>query len=274
MIHDTAIVSPEAVIGAEVTIGPYCVVEAGVTIGERCRLLGHDILNTGTILGAGVVVHPFATLGGPPQALHFDPGTPSGVRVGAGTVLREYVTLNRSTQPAGFTVVGEDCFLMANTHVAHDCVLGDRVITANNVMFAGHCTIGADAFFGGGAGIHQFSRVGEGVIVSGLSRISEDIPPYLMVAERNHVSGLNLVGLRRRGVPRAAMTELKQLYARVYAAYRPKAEAATALAAGAATTAQGRRFLEFFGAGKRGIVRPSRSHEPPGDVVFNSEPES
>jgi UDP-N-acetylglucosamine acyltransferase len=258
MIHPTAIVSPDARLGAGVAIGPYAIVEAGVEIGDRCVLHGPCVLNTGTILGADVAVHPYATIGGFPQDLHFDPATRSGVRVGAGTVLREYVTLNRSTKAGGFTTIGEKCFLMVNTHVAHDCVLGDRVIAANNVMIAGHCTIGADVFFGGGCGLHQFSRIGEGAIISGLSRISFDIPPYLMVAERNEVSGLNLVGLRRRGVPRAAIAELKGLFTRVYAARNPKQEAAAALADGAASSTEGRRFLEFFGGGKRGIARPER----------------
>jgi UDP-N-acetylglucosamine acyltransferase len=258
MIHPTAIVSTDARLGADVMIGPYCVIEAGVEIGDRCVLHGSCVINTGTVLGADVAVHPFATLGGTPQDLHFDPATRSGVRVGAGTVLRESVTLNRSTKTDGFTILGEKCFLMANTHVAHDCRLGDRVIAANNVMIAGHCTIGADVFFGGGCGLHQFSRIGEGAIISGLSRISFDIPPYLMVAERNEVAGLNLIGLRRRGVSREAIAELKILFARVYAVRNPRQEAAAALAEGAARSVEGRCFLEFFGGGKRGIARPIR----------------
>jgi UDP-N-acetylglucosamine acyltransferase len=261
MIHPTAIVSPAARIGAGVTIGPHALVEGETELGDNAVLHGACVIAAGTILGAGVVVHPFATIGGPPQYLKFDAATRSGVRVGAGTVIREAVTINRSIKSGEFTTIGEQCFLMANSHVAHDCALADRVILANGALLAGHVTVGADVFFGGGCALHQFTRVGEGAIIGGLAAITFDIPPYVMVADRNRLAGFNFVGLRRRGVPRATIAELKELFSRVYAASNPKHEAAAALAAGAAATAEGRRFLEFFGAGKRGIVRPGRGEE-------------
>lgn len=271
MIHPTAIVSPDARVGADVAIGPHCVVEAGVEIGDRCVLHGPGVINAGTILEAGVVVHPFATLGGTPQYLKFDPATRSGVRIGAGTVVRESVTVNRSITAGGYTTVGANCFLMANCHIAHDCALGDRVVLANGVLLAGHCVVGADVFMGGNCALHQFTRVGEGAIVGGLSPITFDIPPYVMVAERNRVTGFNLVGLRRRGVPRESVAELKRLFAQVYAARNPKQAAVAVLADGAATTPEGRRFLEFFGGGKRGIARPVRATDAGGDKSAEEE---
>lgn len=268
MIHPTAIVSPEARLGADVAIGPYAIIEADVELGDGCVVHGPGVIKSGSILGAGVTVHPFATIGGAPQYLQFDPATRSGVRIGAGTVVRESVTVNRSIHAGGFTVVGERCFLMADCHVAHDCVLGDRVVVANGALLAGHCEIGADAFLGGGCALHQFTRIGAGAMVGGQSEITFDIPPAVMVAERNRVTGLNLVGLRRRGVPRATVVELKTLFARVYAARNPRREAAAALAEGAARTPEGRAFLEFFGGGQRGIARPRRGR---GDAASSDD---
>jgi UDP-N-acetylglucosamine acyltransferase len=241
-----------------VTIGPHVIIEANTAIGDRCVLHASCVICTGSVLEADVTVHAFATIGGPPQFLAFDPTTRSGVRVGAGTVVRESVTLNRSIRNGEFTTIGRKCFIMANAHVGHDCALGDRVVMANGVLLAGHCSIGEDVFLGGGCALHQFTRVGHGAIVGGLAAITFDIPPNVMVADRNRLTGLNLVGLRRRGIPRETVAELKALFARVYAASNPKREAALALEAGAAKSEEGRRFLEFFNAGKRGIVRPRR----------------
>jgi UDP-N-acetylglucosamine acyltransferase len=212
----------------------------------------------GSIFGARVVVHSFAVIGGPPQDLKFDEATISGVRVGEGTVLREGVTVHRSTKSGGFTTIGAHCFLMANSHVAHDCAVGDRVVMANGALLAGHCRVGATTFLGGACALHQHSRIGEGVMVGGLASITFDVPPFLMVADRNRVAGLNLVGLRRRGCGREVVAELKALFARVYGARNPRTEAAAALARGDARSAEGREFLEFFGGGKRGVARPKR----------------
>ena len=208
------------------------------------------------MLGAGVVVHPFAVIGGDPQYLSFDPATVSGVRIGAGTVVREHVTVNRSIHPDRSTVVGERCFLMANAHVGHDCAVGDDVVLANNVMLAGHVEVGAFTFVGGGAGIHQFCRLGEGVMVGGLARITRDVAPFLMAVERDEVPGFNLVGLKRRKFSRESVREIKACYARVFAGGDPREAAAAILQSGVAS-AEARRFLEFFAAGKRGFARPA-----------------
>jgi UDP-N-acetylglucosamine acyltransferase len=209
------------------------------------------------VLGAGVVVHAFAVVGGDPQYLKFDPATVSGVRIGAGTVVREHVTINRSIQANQATLVGARCLLMANVHIGHDCLVADDVVLANNVMLAGHVEVGSFTFVGGGAGIHQFCRIGEGVMVAGLARVTRDVAPFLMVAERDEVPGFNLVGLKRRGFSREAIRELKDCYAQVFSGGDPRAGAAARLAGGV-QSAEARRFLEFFGGGKRGFVRPAR----------------
>lgn len=209
------------------------------------------------VLGDRVVVHPYAVVGGDPQYLKFDRATESRVEIGAGTVVREHATINRSIHAGQATVIGARGFLMANSHVGHDCVVGDDVVLANNAMLAGHVAVGSFTFVGGGAGLHQFIRIGESAMVAGLARVTLDVPPFAMVAERDEIIGLNLVGLKRRGFPRETMRELKDAFRGVY--FVPgniRTVAADLLPA--ALSPEARRFLEFFGAGKRGFARARR----------------
>jgi len=241
------------------SIHPAAIVEEGAQLGSGCIIHAHAIILKHAVLADGVVVHPFAVIGGDPQYLKFDPGTPSAARVGRGTVVREHVTINRSIHAGQATTVGERCFLMASSHVGHDSMVADDVVLANNVMLAGHVTVGRNTFLGGGAGFHQFCRIGEGVIVSGLARIAQDIPPFVMAAERNEVIGLNLIGLKRRGVSREAIGEIKEAFRAVY--FTPgniRAVAAAALEGAAFKTAEARQFLAFFTEGKRGFARARR----------------
>lgn len=235
------------------------IIEDGVQLGAGCVVHAYAVVKQHSVLGAGVVVHPFAVIGGDPQYLKFDPALVSGVRIGAGTVIREHVTINRSIHAGQATVVGARCFLMANSHVGHDSVVGDDVVLANNVMLAGHVHVGGNTFLGGGAGFHQFCRIGEDVMVSGLARIALDIPPFAMAAERNEIIGLNLIGLKRRGFSRAAIGEIKEAYRAIY--FTPgniRAVAKAALAGDAFKTAEARQFLTFFTEGKRGFARARR----------------
>ncbi len=240
MIHPTAIVEEGAQLGAD------CEIMAGAVITRHCRL------------GDRVVVHPYAVVGGDPQYLKFDRATVSGVEIGAGTVIREHVTINRSIHAGQNTVVGARCFLMANAHVGHDCVVADEVVLANNVMLAGHVSVGTGTFVGGGAGIHQFCRIGEGVMVAGLARVTLDTPPFTMMAERDDIIGFNVVGLKRRGYARETIRELKEAYRAVYFTPGNIRNVAAGLLA-TAVSAEARRFLEFFTQGKRGMARPSRT---------------
>lgn len=235
------------------------IVEAGAALGSDVVLRAGAVIRAGTVLGDRVVVHSYAVIGGEPQDLRFDPATTSGVAVGEGTTIREFVTINRATRAGTSTTVGPGCFLMAGAHLAHDVRLGEAVILANNVLLAGHVAVGDRTFMGGGAAVHQFCRIGEGAMVAGLARITEDVAPFTMVAERDEVIGLNLVGLKRRGVSRAAIAQLKGAFRRVY--FTPgniRAVAAQALADLAQPEPETRRFLEFFAGGKRGFVRPRR----------------
>ena len=240
------------------SIHPTAIVEDGVQLGTGCVIEAYAIIKRHSILGDGVVVHPFSIVGGDPQFLKFDPTTVSGAQVGDRTVIREHSTINRSIHTGKYTTVGARCFLMANTHVGHDSAVGDDVILGNNVLLAGHVEVACHTFLGGAVGVHQFCRIGEGVIAGGMATLTQDVAPFLMVAERNRLSGLNSVGLKRRGFSREAIKELKECYARVFAGGNPRTHAAALLAAGVAS-AEARRFLEFFSGGKRGFVRPSRS---------------
>lgn len=238
------------------SIHPTAIVEDGAVIGAACVIHAHAHVTRHCVLGDGVVVHPFAVIGGDPQDLSFDVKLATGVRVGARTVLREHVTINRATKAGSATEVGADCFLMTASHVGHDCRVGDRVIMANAVLLAGHVHVGERAFIGGGAAIHQFVRIGEGVMLGGLARITRDIPPFTMAAERDELVGLNVVGLRRRGLKGPAVAELKDALRSVCRPVgSPRELAAAALASGTFQSAEARRFLEFFAGGKRGFLR-------------------
>lgn len=247
-------------------IHPSAVVEDGAQLGADCEIMARAVVTRHAVLGDRVVVHPGAVVGGDPQYIKFDRAMPSFVRVGAGTVVRENVTLNRAIHADRSTVVGERCFLMAGSHAGHDCVLGDDVVLANNVMLAGHVTVGSFAFIGGGAAIHQFCRIGESAMVGGVARITRDLAPYTITAERDEVSGLNLVGLKRRGFARESIRELKEAFRAVYFGLGNIRElAATALANGGYRTPEARRFLEFFADGKRGFARAGRGGIATGD---------
>jgi UDP-N-acetylglucosamine acyltransferase len=242
MIHATAIVEPGAQLGAD------------------CEIMAYAVVTRHCVLGDRVVVHPFAVLGGDPQYLKFDRASDGGVRIGTGTVVREGVTINRSIHPGKSTTVGANCFLMAASHVAHDCEVADHAVLANAVLLAGHVSVGEHTFLGGAAAVHQFCRIGESVMVAGHAAITRDVPHFTMVAERDDVIGFNVVGLKRRGFPRVAMAELKAAFHEVY--FTPgniREVAAARLQAGAFETAEARRFLEFFAGGKRSFARARRA---------------
>jgi UDP-N-acetylglucosamine acyltransferase len=242
-----------------VTIHPTAIVEDGVQLGAGCVIHAHAIVTRHCVLGDGVVVHPFAVVGGDPQDLSFDPAMRSGVRIGAHTVIREHVTIHRATRADSWTEVGAGCFLMVSCHVAHDCRLADKVIMANAVLLAGHVQIGEGAFMGGGAAVHQFVRIGEGAMIGGAARVRRDVPPFTMIAESDEVVGLNVVGLRRRGLPRQTVEELKRAFRAVNVPVGNMRElAASALAGSDYASTEARRFLEFFRDGRRGFVRARR----------------
>ncbi len=216
-IHPTALVAPEARLGAGTTVGPFSILGPAVSTGPGCQIGAHVVLENRVELGTGVRVGHGCILGADPQDLSFDPARDTAVRVGDGVVLREYVTIHRASKEGGATVVGEGCFLMNGAHVGHDCRLGCKVILANNVLLGGHVEVQDRAFLGGGSVFHQFIRIGRLAMVKGGCRFGKDIPPFLMATGENQVAGLNAIGLRRAGFSMEARSEIKQAFRLLYA---------------------------------------------------------
>lgn len=212
-VHPTAIVEDGAVLGAGVEIGPYCVVGAATKLGEGVRLLSHVVIGGDVAVGARTVVHPQAVLGGEGQIHHNDP-TGTGLVIGADCVIREAVTLNcGSAKGHRFTRIGERCYFMAYSHVGHDCVVGNDCTFANATQLAGHVTIGDNVITGGLSCVQQFGRIGRGAMLGGMSGANMDVIPFGMaIGAHAHHAGLNLIGLKRRGVPRASIHALRHVY--------------------------------------------------------------
>lgn len=212
-VHPQASVEEGAVIGPGSVVGPFAVVGAEVVLGAGVVVKPHAVVTGWTEIGAGTVVFPFACVGEVPQDLKYR-GERTRLIVGARCRIREGATLNTGTDGGGgVTRVGDDCLLMTGAHVGHDASLGNRVILANQVAIAGHCAIGDDVIIGGLSGIHQFVRVGRGAIIGAVTMVTNDVVPYgLVQGPRGELDGLNLVGLKRRGVDRAEITALRAAY--------------------------------------------------------------
>jgi len=211
-VHPTAVVGGSARLGAGVKVGPYAVVEDGAEIGDGTEVRAHAVIKRFTVIGRGNAVHEGAILGGEPQDLGFT-GAETRLRIGDGNRIREGVTIHRATRPGGETVVGSGCFLMAYSHVAHECAIGDGAILANNVALAGHVDIGARAFLSGGVVVHQFCRVGRLAMVGGNSKIVQDCLPFVVTdGVPGRAAGLNVVGLRRAGATADQLRTLKEAY--------------------------------------------------------------
>jgi UDP-N-acetylglucosamine acyltransferase len=217
-IHKTAIVESGARIGDDVDIGPYCIVGPKVELKERVRLVAHVVLDGRTTIGAGTIVYPFASLGQPPQAFAYH-GEDTTLVIGENNLIREYVTMNPGTADGrGITSVGSNCMFMANSHVAHDCDLGDNIVFANCATVGGHVEIGDYAWFGGMAGAHQFTRIGKHAFVGGLAGLRGDLIPFgSVIGNHAHLAGLNLVGLKRRGFSREVIHDLRNAYRLLFA---------------------------------------------------------
>jgi UDP-N-acetylglucosamine acyltransferase len=217
-IHPTSIVEDGARIGAGCRIGPFSIVGAEVELAEGCELISHAIVAGRTRVGPRTRIWPFASIGHQPQDLKFH-GERSTLAIGADCLIREGVTMNPGTEGGGMeTVVGDRCAFLANSHVGHDTRVGNNVILSNNVMLAGHVTVGDYAIIGGGAAVIQFARVGQHAFVGGMSGLENDLIPYGMaLGNRAYLSGLNIVGLQRRGFDRTAIHDLRRAYRLLFA---------------------------------------------------------
>lgn len=212
-VHPSAVIEDGAVIGDSCQIGPFCVIGADVVLGAGVTLKSHVVVSGDTHIGDDCVVFSFSVIGEIPQDLKFD-GEKTRLRIGKRNCIREHVTMNTGTAGGGGqTNVGDDGLFMAGCHIAHDAKIGDRVIVVNSSAVAGHCVIEDDVIIGGLCGIHQWVRIGQGAIIGALSMVTNDVVPHgLVMGPRGKLDGLNLVGLKRKGVPRADITALRAAF--------------------------------------------------------------
>jgi len=262
-IHVSAIVEAGARLGDGCRIGPFCHIGPDVVIGDDVDLVSHVVLAGRTEIGDRTRVFPFASLGHPPQDLKYK-GEPSTLSIGSDCLIREGVTMNPGTRGGGMhTQVGDRCVFLAHSHVGHDCQLGNDVILSNNVMLAGHVTVGDYVILGGGAGVIQFTRIGAHAFVGGLSGLESDLIPYgLAVGNRAHLSGLNLVGLKRRGFPRETIQELRRAYRLLFAPEGTLAERINDVAEEFARQTEVQEIVRFLReGGDRAICLPINSRD-------------
>lgn len=262
MIHPTAIIHPQAKLGANVRVGPYAVIDAAVELGDNC-VVGPQVYLTGvTKIGAGNKFHAGAVIGDAPQDLKYK-DEPTRVRIGDGNVFREHVTIHRSNKLEEDTVIGSHCLFMAGSHVGHNSVVGDHVVMANCAMLGGHVTVQDRAFISGSCLVHQFTRVGTLAIMQGGAGIGQDLPPFTIATGVNTICGLNIVGLRRAGFASEQRLELKQLYKALFRSGQNLREA-VARAREKFSSPGAKIMLDFVATAKRGVCSDTSAggHNP------------
>jgi UDP-N-acetylglucosamine acyltransferase len=263
-IDRTAIIEEGARLGADVKIGPFCLVGADAVLGDGCELMSHAVVAGRTSIGARTRIFPFASIGHQPQDLKYA-GEPSTLSIGAECLIREGVTMNPGTTGGGMrTVIGDRCTFLANSHVGHDCKLGNGVILSNNVMLAGHVLVGDYVGLMGGAAVHQFCRIGAHAFVGGLSGVENDVIPYGMaLGNRAHLAGLNIVGMRRRGFSRDEMHDLRRAYRLLFADEGTLKERLEDVAAEFAEHLLVHEVLDFIrDGGERALCTPRNGQGP------------
>jgi UDP-N-acetylglucosamine acyltransferase len=257
-IHPSAIVDARARLGAGVTIGAFSIVGPEVVLGDGVEIGHHVVLEGAVEAGAGVRIGHGAILGGAPQDFKYRPGTPSGVRIGDRTVIREYVTVHRATRAGTCTEIGADCLIMGGSHVAHDCRLGQRVIVINYAGITGHCEVGDHATIGGLSGLAPFVRVGEYAYIGGCGKVAADVPPGMLAdGLPATVHGVNVIGLRRAGVPPAERRALQDAYRILYRSGLSPHRAVERLRQDLPPSALVTRLIEFVASTRKGICGPA-----------------
>jgi UDP-N-acetylglucosamine acyltransferase len=251
MIHQTAIIHPQAKLDATVRVGPYAVIDAGVELGAHCAVGPHAYLTGIAKIGSHNQFHAGCVIGDAPQDLKYE-DAPTRVRIGDHNVFREHVTVHRATKTDGETIIGSYNFLMANCHVGHNSQLGDHIIIANGALLGGHATVQDRAFISGNCLVHQFTRVGTLAIMQGGSAVSKDLPPFTIARGDNGICGLNAVGLRRAGFTAEQRLELRRLY---HTLFRRRKNLRTAIAEAQKnfSSATAKVLLDFVAGAKRGL---------------------
>lgn len=255
-IHPTAIIAPGAQIDASVEIGPYAVIGEHVSIGAGTRVGPHTVIEGHTTIGRQNQIFQFASLGAAPQDKKYA-GEPTRLEIGDNNTIREFCTFNVGTvQDGGLTRLGNDNWVMAYVHIAHDCLVGDHCILANNATLAGHISIGDHVFLGGLTAVHQFCTIGAHAMTAGGSIVVQDIPPYVTAAGNHaHPVGINSEGLRRRGFDAEQISRIKRAYKQIYRQGLSLEDAKAAITEAAADAPELALFVDFFARAKRGIIR-------------------
>jgi len=259
IIDSAARVSPRAQIGPGVSIGPFTIVEEDAVIGDGTSIAASALIGKGARIGKNCKIHHGAIVGHEPQDLKYA-GEESTCEIGDRTVIREYATLHRGTGQGGRTIVGSDCFIMGYVHIAHDCILGNKVIMANAAMMAGHCEVEDHVTIGGITPIHQFVRIGCHSMIGGGVRVPKDVPPYILAG--SVFQGLNSVGLRRRGFSPGVLSALDKTYNLIYNSRLNVSQAVARIKEeeSLATVSEVQHVLTFIENSKRGIIGGPRSH--------------
>ena len=253
-VHPTSIVHKKSQIGDNVVIGPYAIIEKNTVIGKGTNIRSHVLISEGARIGEDCNIHNGAVLGSVPQDLKFE-GEETILEIGNGTTVREFATLNRGTSASGKTVIGKNTLIMAYTHVAHDCVIGNNVIIANSVNMGGHVEIEDNVTVGGMVPIHQFVKIGTFAFIGGGYRVPKDVPPYVVAAGEPLIyRTLNVIGLKRNGFSREAISKLSKGYSIIYDKETSLEEGLSQLKSNGGLTPELQKTVEFFESSSRGII--------------------
>lgn len=253
-ISDRAVVGKNARIGKGVEIGHFAIIEENVEIGDNVKIWPNAYICTGTSIGEGSEVHMGAVIGHLPQDLSFDKSKKTYTKIGKRVIIREHATIHRATKEGGATVVGDDSYLMAVSHVGHDCHLENNVIVANGALLAGHVSVGSYAFISGNVVIHQFCRIGTVSMIGGFTGINKDVPPFMLVRGPSMIRAINLVGLRRLKVPPESIKEIREAYRLLFMSDLNTAQALVEIKK-LKPLKEIVTLIEFIEASKRGICK-------------------
>ncbi len=259
-IHPTAVVDPKAEVAEDVQIGPGCIVGPDVVIGEGCRLIAQCYISGHTTLGKRNSVFPGACIGTPPQDIAFDESSVSYVKIGNDNIIREGVTIHLGTKPETETIIGNNCFLMENVHIAHNCKLGNNIIMVHAAGLSGYVTIEDNAFISGLSGVHQFCRIGRFAMLSGGSAISKDLPPFMIADGRNDfVRGVNVIALKRNGFDLSVVRAIKNIYHIFFRSGLNTGNALKKIKDEVEQTPEVKEFVEFVESSERGVLTQGES---------------
>lgn len=258
-LHSTAVIDPRAGLAEDVTVGAYSVIGPEVELGPGVEVGHHVVLEGRVMVGARTRIGHGSIAGAPPQDLKYRPGTPSGVRIGEDTVIREYVTIHRATTPDGWTEIGNSALLMSMSHIAHDCKIGNHVIIVNYAGLTGHVQVDDHATVSGLSGIHPFTRIGTYAYVGGCSKVIQDVPPFVIVDGAPATArSVNLIGLRRGGVSLEDRRQIQAAFRLLYRSGLAPATAVRRIRTEIAMTPLVGRLVEFVETSRLGIVSPHR----------------